>query len=624
MLLSVVAWSGSRQSQQKQAEEEEVPIRKLFVGNLAERTTFKDVRNCFSKYGNVESCYLHRNRRNQEEWCEYKRSNYAFVTFTKVEDAAKAMQDGWVIEKYRRNRKLVMGGIRLHDRWLSVQATDPWHQPDYTEQRLYTMGKDSNKTCERKLNPEQYVHEYPQNDTENVSIHMLNDDCLRHIFLFLTIKERVRIEIVCKRWRDLSQDLWRTMTFDLTSPTWNFIYESDPNFMFTSDPWCPLKMHPDGFHAFYKILLKYGRFLTRINLGYGIQRILRPRALTVIGKLCPNLTSIDVTSLTVFAPGIRALANNCRNIIKFNLGPSICSCETELKCFFKLNQNLEYLAITENSICGECLLCLPAQTMRTIILDRCNYLRDTHLSMALKELENLNHLAINKCIGIAKHTLEVVGQHCKSLRTLELDGDFPSAQTADMLYLIHLVNLKVLRITDNPKVSDDFLTDLVQHCQQLTNVDITGCSNVSDVGLMAIATLVKLEKLNISYIHQITDDGLKNMCGLKELECRGCLFSDRGMTTLIRSSPELQLLDLSGCRNIKDSTLEVAKDVCSSRTNNVTLKMIVTETAILTKKEIDQERLPPHIVNDLLDDLSDSVSNLCLVDKRHLAYNFED
>ncbi|XP_071554433.1 putative RNA-binding protein EEED8.10 [Temnothorax nylanderi] len=579
---------------------DDVPIRKLFVGNLAERTTFKDLRNYFSKYGNVESCYLHRNRRNQEEIREYKKSNYAFVTFTKVEDAAKAMLAGRLITNgwsKRTGRARIIRGIKLHNRWLKVKATDPWHQPDSTEQRLYTMGKDSNKTCERKLNPEQYVHKYLQNDTENVSIHMLNDDCLRHIFLFLPIKERVRIEIVCKRWRDLSQDLWRTMTFD---------------FNLSSS-----KMYPNGFRAFYKILLKYGRFLTRINL-YG--RGLRPSALTVIGKFCPNLTNIDVTALTVCASGIRTLANNCRNITKFNLGPSTYSCDNELKCLFKLNQNLENLAITRNNILGKCLLCLPEQTMHTIILDHCDHLQETHLLMALKKLENLKHLAINRCSYIRENccehtTLEVIGQHCKSLRTLELDGDLPFAQTADMLYLIHLVNLQVLKITCNPKVSDNFLTDLVQHCQQLTNVDITGCSNVSDVGLTAIATLVRLEKLNVTDMQQITDDGLKNVCNLKVFKCRRCLFSDRGMTTLIQSSPDLQLLDLSGCRNIKDSTLEVAKDVCSSRTNNMMLKMIVKGTAILTKKKIDQGRLPPHIVNDLLDDLSGSVSNLCLVDK---------
>lgn len=145
---------------------------------------------------------------------------------------------------------------------------------------------------------------------------------------------------------------------------------------------------------------------------------------------------------------------------------------------------------------------------------------------------------------------------------------------------------------------------------------------MSDVGLTAIATLVRLEKLIVSYMHQITDDGLKNVCGLKELECRKCLFSDRGMTTFIKSSPQLHVLDLSGCRFIKDTTLQAAKDVCSNRTTNVMLKMIVGGTAILTKKEIGQEKLPPllHIVNVDLSDIS-SVSNLYLIDDMDSWYD---
>lgn len=85
--------------------------------------------------------------------------------------------------------------IRLHNRDLRVMAADSWHQPDSMEQRLYTMGKELSKSTERKLGTEHDAHKYLQNDTENVSIHMLNDDCLRHIFLFLPIIDRVRIEI---------------------------------------------------------------------------------------------------------------------------------------------------------------------------------------------------------------------------------------------------------------------------------------------------------------------------------------------------------------------------------------------------------------------------------------------
>lgn len=83
--------------------------------------------------------------------------------------------------------------IRLHNRDLRVMAADSWHQPDSVDQKLYNIGKESNKTFEKKTINEQY-HQCLQNDVEDVSIHILNDDCLRHIFLFLPIIDRVRIE----------------------------------------------------------------------------------------------------------------------------------------------------------------------------------------------------------------------------------------------------------------------------------------------------------------------------------------------------------------------------------------------------------------------------------------------
>lgn len=152
-------------------------------------------------------------------------------------------------------------------------------------------------------------------------------------------------------------------TLDLSSSTWGFVHTGYINTALLR-----------------KILLKCGKFLTRIDLDEPAH-YLSQSTLTIIGKLCPNLTCINITTLTVCASGIRTLANNCRNIIKFCLGPSTYSCDNELKYLFKLNQNLECLVITRNNILGKCLLCLPEQTMHTIILDRCTYLQDNHLSM---------------------------------------------------------------------------------------------------------------------------------------------------------------------------------------------------------------------------------------------------
>lgn len=128
-----------------------------------------------------------------------------------------------------------------------------------------------------------------------------------------------------------------------------------------------------------KILLKCGRFLTQINLSAQTHDLAQ-NTLTIVGKLCPNLESIDVTGLTVNASGIHSLTTNCKNIIKFNLGLSAYNCDSELKDFFKTNQRLEHLEISRNNTLGKSLLWLPAQTMHAVILEECDYIQDNHLS----------------------------------------------------------------------------------------------------------------------------------------------------------------------------------------------------------------------------------------------------
>lgn len=150
-------------------------------------------------------------------------------------------------------------------------------------------------------------------------------------------------------------------TLDLSPSTWGF-----------------LETHTIRTATLRKILLKCGKFLTEINLS-DTSNFLRQSTLTIVGKLCPNLTSINVTALTICASGIGTLASNCKNITRFSLGPSTYGCDNELKNLFKLNKNLEYLAISKNNIAGKSLLFLPAQ-IHTIILDRCENIQDNHFS----------------------------------------------------------------------------------------------------------------------------------------------------------------------------------------------------------------------------------------------------
>ncbi|XP_026667916.1 F-box protein SKIP2-like [Ceratina calcarata] len=515
--------------------EDGVPIRKLFISNLAERTTYKDLEKLFSKYGNVESCFLRRNQ---------GKSNYAFVTFNSAEAVVRAVYEE--------------DTIRLHNRNLKVVPADSWHQPDNIENRYHN-------TKDKKACNEQYNEEYLQNDM-HTSIQILNNDCLIHIFLQLPIVDRIRIERVCKRWRILSKESWHSVKkLDLSSSMWGTLPGSKHREINTS--------------TLRKVLLRCGPYLNEINLSQ-MSSPLNPSTLTIVGKLCPNLQRIDVTGLTVSTSGINSLTDNCRDIVKFSLGSTTHICDLDLQRLFKVNQKLRYFKLAFGKISGRCLFYVPLETMEEVVLESCSSLQERSLSKAIEKLQNLKSLTISKCFDISGNVIQAISANCTTLKTLELSSISFLLQSSDMLHIAELVNLEVLKINANAVVTDELLINLASKCLKLKYVDITECILVTNVGVAAISSLPKLEVLIMNYLQLVTDTNLRDACNLKRLECRICKFTDKVMTNLIGSAPQLELLDLSGCCGITNETLKKAAIVTVNRTNNTILKIFVGGTSV--------------------------------------------
>ena len=90
-----------------------------------------------------------------------------------------------------------------------------------------------------------------------------------------------------------------------------------------------------------------------------------------------------------------------------------------------------------------------------------------------------------------------------------------------------------------------------------------------------------MEILKVSYSSGISDEALRDMPNLKELECRGVTnIKDRGLCNLIEMSQNLQLLDVSGCKNITNELINVAIKATKIRTNNQVLKIFAGGTSV--------------------------------------------
>ncbi|XP_048515255.1 putative RNA-binding protein EEED8.10 [Athalia rosae] len=527
--------------------EDGVPIRKLFIGNLAQRTTVKDLQNVFSKYGKLDGCFLKRNS---------GKSNYAFVTFSTVDDAMKARHDG--------NRK----EIHLHNRDLRVMPADSWHQPDNVENQrslLITKGKAANNmetgSTDSCSSPTKELID------DDSPIQKLNDDCLMHMFLYLPISDRVRIERVCKRWYAVSQQSWQAVKrLDLKLSTWGFFSEKGVQGVNTS--------------VLRKVLLRCGRFLNHVDLSQSSNCPLRRSTLTNVGKYCPNLQSLDTRSLNISSSGVEKLTLNCGDIRKLIIGASTSSCDNDLLKLFAKNTKLKYLMIAQNFLLnGKCLTWLPAQGIEEIHLVECNAITSCHFSNAIREFSTLTTLAIDKCVSLNDTAIQAISCLGNSLRNLEITGYFPLLTTAAMSDLANLGNLERLNVAWNPVVTNKFLIALATQRVPIKHIDITGCNAVSDEGLAALWSLHHLNKLVMSYMGLVTDDALAQMQQLKYLECRGCPgIQDEGVSTMILLCSQLEYLDVSGCDLISNEVLEVAIKETKARKNNTILKMIVGGT----------------------------------------------
>lgn len=156
----------------------------------------------------------------------------------------------------------------------------------------------------------------------------------------------------------MSQEAWRGFRhLDLSQTTWGFTQFAKKKYVDTP--------------TLRKVLLRCGRFLNHVDFSLPSHR-LSQSTLTIVGKLCPNLQTIDLTSLNVSSSGILALTANCSNIAKLSLGSCTCSCDNDLLQLFSKNKLLKYLKITSNSLTGKCLLYLPADAIEEIILVECN------------------------------------------------------------------------------------------------------------------------------------------------------------------------------------------------------------------------------------------------------------
>lgn len=197
----------------------------------------------------------------------------------------------------------------------------------------------------------------------------------------------------------------------------------------------------------------------------------------------------------------------------------------------------------------------------------CYNVTDFALTQAFfPELTSITKLDLSLCKQITDNCLGRIA-HLKNLEVLDLGGCCNVTNTGLMLIACGLGSLRWLNLRSCWHISDQGIAhvaglnkDNADGNLSLEYLGLQDCQRLSDDALKHVSSsLHGLKTINLSFCVSITDSGLKylaKMASLKELNLRSCdNVSDIGMAYLAEGGSRISSLDVSFCDKIGDQAL---------------------------------------------------------------------
>ncbi|XP_023225889.1 putative RNA-binding protein EEED8.10 [Centruroides sculpturatus] len=590
--------------------------RRVFVGNISYRVTRKQLKEYFSQFGKVTDCVI------VQDHIRRRPRGYGFVTFAKGEDAEKVRNSSPEFFELDSRRLRIFPADEKRTTRLQNEAQSLFDQDQYD-----TEDDDTSESTSMSGNIGSKIEH----------INDFNDDVLIIIFSYLELKERVKIERVCKRWKSVCLKMWHSQ------------HELHFKNMFS--------IFKGSFltNAILSSLLKKCSSHLKILDLYSASHVLDYRALEIIAQFCPNLEVINMSGVKATNVSIHQLAKKCPNLKKVILQKCLEIGENGIWWLLHLCKSLEYLDVTENiRLTGQCFH-MAGSKIQTVILNGCSKLSPVGFSKIATKCSHLSSLHLNNCSQLTDGALELLCQviymywkhltGCSLSCEKYLTGSTLSVTASGLHHIGRLSNLEELSLAHNYAVDDDVVYSICHGCRkirQLTNilvvdalmvlsilVDVTasglhhigrlsnleelslahnyavdddvvysichGCRKIrflnlsecyhgiTDASLSALSNCNYLKTLYISYLDKITNEGISAIARqgqLETLQCRGCPnLGDTGFVTLAVLCPDLKSLDVSGCILVTNITVQACYDSILARTDHQTLTVIVGETS---------------------------------------------
>ncbi|KVI11293.1 Leucine-rich repeat, cysteine-containing subtype [Cynara cardunculus var. scolymus] len=183
----------------------------------------------------------------------------------------------------------------------------------------------------------------------------------------------------------------------------------------------------------------------------------------------------------------------------------------------------------------------------------CRKITQASIAHLTKSCGSLVSLKMESCTLVPSGAFVLIGQHCRFLEELDLtDND---VDDEGLKSISRCSQLSVLKLGICLNISDEGLIFIGNGCPKLIELDLYRSVGIKDAGISAVAHgCPSLEMINISYCGNITDSSLislSNCSKLNTLESRGCpLITSVGLKAIAIRCKQLTKLDIKKCFNI--------------------------------------------------------------------------
>ena len=415
---------------------------------------------------------------------------------------------------------------------------------------------------------------------------------------------------VCRQWRDVGRSSWskfKKLNFDVD--TW----------ISKQDKRNKIYIQPKILH---KVVVRAGKYLTSVDLhslnhDHKIRFEMQHFEVLDILRCCPNIEELFILPLYMKYTICLEERENCKNekhnifyylephcksLIKLGLNCVLfCDTTEEIAILFQKMINLKSIHLENcNSILdSNCLQSLPLASLEEFMVRK--IIIEDHLveglNSVISKCVDLQSISIVFCHNNWESMLDALCLH-KNVKHLEIayaiifNRTDPSRKLES--YLSQLTYLKKLDLSYSFSLDDKLLKTVVERCQQIEKLNITFCRDITDDGIFSVSTLKKLRHLIMNSMgDMVLCPSWKKMDCLEQLFCTSSELRCESLCDLVfNKAPNLKVLDVTNCRKVDNRLIDVALEAVKSREKYTVLILGVRRTKVRpTQKHKKSDRL---------------------------------